>query len=158
MLEKIKRLRKLLYPFKYDDFKIITYYQWAKQLKKRKFYFLSKYFERKIYKKYHCIISADAVIDETVKIPHPTGIVIGAGCVIQKNVMIFQNVTIGRKDANIWEYPIIHENCVLYSNAVIIGKIEVAPNTIVGANSVLTKSTEKNSLYVGSPAKKVDRK
>lgn len=155
MLEKIKKMRKLLYPFKYDNFKILTYYQWAKQLKEKKHYFWSKYFERKIYKKYHCIIPADAVISSTVKIPHPTGIVIGAGSVIKENVTIFQNVTIGRKNADIWEYPIVNEDCTLYSNSVVIGNIELAPNTIVGANAVITKNTEKNSIYAGIPARKI---
>lgn len=154
----LKKLIKLWYPFKYQNYKIIQYHSMAQNLKKNKHYFLSRYFENKIYKKFHCIISADAIIDKSVKFPHPVGIVIGAGCTIKENVTIFQNVTIGRKEANIWEYPIINKNTIIYCNCVIIGKIEVAQNTIIGANSVLMTNTQKDSTYIGAPARKVDKK
>lgn len=54
-----------------------------------------------IYYKYHCDISASANIHESVRFPHPIGIVIGNGVSIGPNCSIYQNVTLGGWNATI---------------------------------------------------------
>ena len=49
--------------------------------------------------------------------------------------------------------PIIEENCIIYSGAVVIGDITIGKGTIIGANAVVTKDTPPNSVVGGVPAK-----
>jgi acetyltransferase-like isoleucine patch superfamily enzyme len=47
---------------------------------------------------------------------------------------------------------VIHKNCIIGSNSVIIGPCQMKENSALGALSLLKKNTEKNSLYYGVPA------
>ena len=154
MMKKLKELIKFFMPIRYKETKIIRYHRISKSLRLKKLNYLAEFFENKIYKKYNCIISSKATIGKNITFPHPLGIVIGEGAVIGNNVTIYQNVTIGRKDKDIPEYPQIKDNCVIYCNSVLLGGITINRGTIIGANSVLLKDTEENSIYVGIPAKR----
>ena len=46
----------------------------------------------------------------------------------------------------------------LFAGAKIIGAINVADNSIIGANAVLTQDTEKATIYVGVPARVLPNK
>lgn len=84
--------------------------------------------------------------------PHPIGIVIGSEAEIARNVVIYQNVTIGRKtlyESSGAGYPIIEENVVIYAGAVVAGGIRVGANSIIGANAVVTKDVPAGSMVVG---------
>lgn len=106
-----------------------------------------------IYYKWHCEISVKAHIDSSVVFPHPIGVVIGDGTTIGKNTVIFQNVTLGQKNDR---FPIVGNNCIIYSNSVLVGDIKVSDNTTVGAGSVVLSSTEEGSIYAGNPAKRLN--
>lgn len=88
------------------------------------------------------------------------GVVIHPMTTIGDNVRIYQHVTIGRTD--IWnDKPssnfsgiCIQDRVIICAGAVVLTKtsLVVGSGTIVGANSVLTKSTGVNEVWVGSPA------
>ena len=46
----------------------------------------------------------------------------------------------------------IHESCHIGARTVILPGVEIGPQTIVGANSVVTKSLPANSVCAGNPA------
>lgn len=48
---------------------------------------------------------------------------------------------------------IIRENCMVGMNTIILPNVEIGPNSIVGAGSVVTKDIPSNSVYGGNPAK-----
>ncbi len=106
-------------------------------------YTFQKYFCNQIPWKYHrCLI-----------FPHPIGIVIGSDARIAKNVVVYQNVTIGGRSFNCngpADYPRINENVVIYPGAVISGGITVGANSIIGPNATVTKDVPPNSLVVGN--------
>ena len=110
---------------------------------------LANYYVYKIFQKYNCYISPKAEIGNNVSFPHPTGIVIGEGVKIGENCTIYQNVTLGRKNKDIAEYPSIGNNVTIYCNSTIVGNIEVGENSIIGCNTVVLKSVEPNSKCVG---------
>lgn len=110
---------------------------------------LANYYAYKISKKYNCYISPSAEIGRNLILPHPTGIVIGEGVKVGNNCVIYQNVTLGRKNRDIAEYPTIGNNVIIYCNSTVIGKIKVGDNSIIGCNSVLLKSVEENSKCIG---------
>lgn len=122
------------------------------QLKHHKY--LSQMIKNHIYYKYHCDISPRAVIPSSVRFPHPIGIVIGGDTVIGNRCVIFQNVTFGAKfDCNGNEvFPVVEDNCRIYPNSCVIGNIIVKQGCVVGAGSIVTKSTEENGTYYGVAA------
>jgi serine O-acetyltransferase len=82
----------------------------------------------------------------------------GIGCVINKRskigerVLIGQNTTIGRS-LNPDDYPSIGNDVYISAGARIIGNIHVGNNVIIGANAVVNKDIEDNSIVAGVPAK-----
>ncbi len=113
-------------------------------------------------KKYNVYISPGAILDDSIEFPHPMNIVIGWGVHIEKNVTIYQGVTLGIKSKDHWNsssqqiyYPTIYENSVIYPNAVIVGNVFVNISNIISPNSVVIKNTDEFSIYSGNPAKKI---
>ena len=47
----------------------------------------------------------------------------------------------------------IHDNCFIGLNSIILPNVEVGPNSVIGAGSVVTKNVLANSVYGGNPAK-----
>lgn len=89
-------------------------------------------------------------------LPHPSGIVIGAwriGC----NVTIFQQVTLGAKEIDLYFTPsLLPEICdrvTVGAGAKVLGGIRLAENVIVGANAVVIKPVDKNLTVAGIPAR-----
>lgn len=111
--------------------------------------FLRKFFQRRIYYKYHCEVSPEAKIDISTQFVHPIGIVIGSNAVVSKNCMIYQQVTIGSNFNSDNSMPYIGEGCKIGAGAKLIGGIHIGKNCIIGANSVVTKSVPENSMVVG---------
>ena len=76
---------------------------------------------------------------------------------ICKNVVIFQNVTIGSnlkwsKVRRKWENvgtPILAENVVVADGAKILGPIVIGENTVIGAGALITKNIPANSIAYG---------
>jgi sugar O-acyltransferase (sialic acid O-acetyltransferase NeuD family) len=55
-------------------------------------------------------------------------------------------------------YCNIESYCYFGVNSTLVDHISVAQGTLVGAGSLILRNTEINSVYVGSPAKKIDGK
>lgn len=106
---------------------------------------------------YACEISDIAKIAGGVYIPHPIGIVIGDGVVIESGVHLHQQVTIGTKSADEKGYPIIRSGVYLGAGAKILGDIEIGENSKVGANSVVLKSVLPDKVVVGVPAREASK-
>jgi acetyltransferase-like isoleucine patch superfamily enzyme len=47
----------------------------------------------------------------------------------------------------------IHDNCFIGLNSIILPNVEIGPNSVVGAGSIVTKNVQANSVYAGNPAK-----
>lgn len=102
-----------------------------------------------------CHIKPTAVIHAGVSIPHATGIVIGEGAVIKAGCKIYQQVTLGADSKG--AFPVIDENTCIFAGAKIIGGIHIGSDSIVGANSVVLKDFDKNSVIAGVPAKLIKK-
>ncbi len=105
-------------------------------------------------------ISPLARISESVSFPHPVAIVIGDGCVVEANVRIYQNVTLGGARMGDWQagnYPTIGAGTVIFAGAVVVGNISIGKNCIIGANSVVLSDVPDNSVSVGAPARVVSQ-
>lgn len=133
----------------------VKYLSWLKQKNQR---MLGLILSRRLQRKYGVFLPYNALFDSTLVLRHPVGIIIGEGVRLGKNVIIFQNVTLGRSDTHIIAYPNIGDNTIIYSGAVILGNVKVGNNCIIGANAVVTKDVPDNSIAIGVPAILVPRK
>jgi serine O-acetyltransferase len=86
-------------------------------------------------------------------IPHPVGVVMAG--TVGSNVTLFSGCTIGGigKPGDAEGLPVVHDDCVVFTGARVLGPIVLGRGTRVGANSVVLKSTPPDSLAVGIPAR-----
>ncbi|WP_437582303.1 serine O-acetyltransferase EpsC [Paramicrobacterium sp. CJ85] len=87
-------------------------------------------------------------------IDHGMGVVIGETAVIGDDVMLYHGVTLGGKGGGKGKrHPTIGDGVTVGAGAKILGPIVVGNGCIVGANAVVTKDAEPQSVLVGVPAK-----
>lgn len=106
-------------------------------------------------------IHAGATIASPFFIDHATGIVIGETTVIEKNVKIYQGVTLGalsvtKEMKNEKRHPTVEKNVCIYANATILGgNTVIGENSIVGGNSWVTKSIPHDSIVLNTTTTEV---
>jgi serine O-acetyltransferase len=92
-----------------------------------------------------CEIEPIAKIGQGFHIFHPVGLVIG-NATIGKNANLFQNVTIGQNPLLNKLMPVIGDNVTIFAGAVVVGHLNIGSNSIIGANTVITRSIPENSV------------
>jgi serine O-acetyltransferase len=98
-------------------------------------------------------IHPSASIGTSVFLDHATGIIVGSFVVIGDEVTIYQNVTVGRKDASPGHAPRIGRGVLLSSGATILGDIDIGDFARIGAGSVVTSNVPAGCTAVGVPAR-----
>lgn len=71
---------------------------------------------------------------------------------IGEKFIIRNNTTIGNKNNDESQVPIIGNNVEIGVNTVIVGKIVIGDNVIIGAGSTVIKDVESNKIVAGNPA------
>ena len=108
-------------------------------------------------------IHPKAKIGKNLFIDHGMGVVIGETSEIGDNVTIYHMVTLGGiapsinsdSQREIKRHPTLMDNVVVGSGAQILGPVVIGSNAKIGANAVVTKDVQENSVMVGIPAKNV---
>ena len=108
-------------------------------------------------------IHPNAKIGKNLFIDHGMEVVIGETSEIGDNVTIYHMVTLGGispsinsdDQRNTKRHPTLMDNVVVGSGAQILGPVVVGKNAKIGANAVVTKDVDENSVMVGIPAKNV---
>lgn len=121
---------------------------------------LASFVANRLQKTQGVFISPKACFDTTLSLRHPVGIVIGEGVKLGKNVVIYQNVTLGGArlgDAKANNYPEIGDNTVIFAGAVVVGQVVVGNNCTIGANSVVISNIPDGCIAVGAPARVIKR-
>jgi len=119
-----------------------------------------KYSAQMIQMKMSTVFSVDihpaASLGKGLFLDHATGLVIGETAVIEDNVSILHEVTLGGtgKQKGI-RHPKIREGALLCAGAKILGNIEVGKGSKVGAGSVVLKDVPPKTTVVGVPARVV---
>ncbi len=93
-----------------------------------------------------------------VFIDHATGIVIGETAVVEDDVSILQNVTLGgtgKEDGD--RHPKIRRGALISVGAKVLGNIEVGERAKVAAGSVVLQAVEPGCTVAGVPAKPVGK-
>ena len=100
-----------------------------------------------------CHIAPDARIAGGLYLPHPTGIVIGAGTVVGAHATLFQQVTLGRRDPDRSEVPTLGDHCRISAGAKVLGGVTLGDRVTVGANAVVLSDIPAGHTAVGIPAR-----
>lgn len=148
--------RPLMYLFSGVDYRVKLYIRCIHYCKQQKKIRLAAIVANRLERKYGVFLSPKTDFHPSLRLRHPVGIVIGVGVKIGKDVIIYQNVTLGGArlgDGNSGKYPEIGDRTVIFSGAVIVGKIVIGKNCIIGANSVVLQNVPDNCTAVGAPAK-----
>jgi serine O-acetyltransferase len=101
-------------------------------------------------------IHAGAEIESPFFIDHATGIVIGETTVIEKNVKLYQGVTLGALSVSknlksTKRHPTVEKNVCIYANATILGgETVIGKNSIIGGNTWITKSIPAKSIVTNT--------
>jgi serine O-acetyltransferase len=97
-------------------------------------------------------------IGKGVFIDHGTGVIIGATAVIEDDVSILQNVTLGGTGKETGDrHPKIRHGVLIGAGAKILGNIEIGAGSRVAAGSVVLKSVPACTTVAGVPARVVGR-
>jgi serine O-acetyltransferase len=95
-----------------------------------------------------------AVIGSGVMLDHGTGIVIGETAVVEDDVSILQNVTLGGTGKECGDrHPKIRSGVLLGAGAKILGNIEIGAMSKVAAGSVVLKPVPPHCTVAGVPAR-----
>lgn len=99
-----------------------------------------------------------ATIGRRVFIDHGVGIVIGETAIVEDDVLIYQQVTLGGVSLEKGKrHPTIKSGAILGAGAKILGNIVVGENAKIGANSVVVKNVPDNCTAIGVPARIIAR-
>lgn len=84
---------------------------------------------------------------------HGIGTVIGYDVKTEGLVKIYQGVTLGgnnnkmlEREGRIFSQPWLKQNVIIYANSTIIGPVIISENSIVGANSFISKDIPHNTI------------
>ena len=118
---------------------------------------LALFLQSRISQKFAVDIHPAARIGKGIMLDHGTGIVIGETAVVEDDVSIMQDVTLGGTGKESGDrHPKIRRGVLLSLGAKILGNIEIGEYSRVGAGSVVLKSVPPRCTAVGVPAKLVN--
>src|SRR5262249_241664 len=103
---------------------------------------------------FQCDIHPAAKIGRGVFLDHATGLVVGETAVIEDDVSMLHDVTLGGTGKQ-WEdrHPKIRYGVMIGAGAKILGNIEVGPCARIAAGSVVLRSVPPKTTVAGVPAK-----
>ena len=117
---------------------------------------LAQYIQSQISKILRIDIHPLAIIGEKLLIPDCSGIVIGATAVVENNVTIYSNVTLGGSGKDSEDrHPKVRSNVYIGSGAQLLGNIEIGAGSNIAPDSVVLKPLPANSKVAGVPARLV---
>jgi acetyltransferase-like isoleucine patch superfamily enzyme len=118
-----------------------------------------------------------------LKLARKWGVEVGEGCVllhckfgsepylvtIGNHCLIAPGVQFVTHDAGIWVFEedyatpatkfgpvVVHDNCMIGINSIIMPGVEIGPSSVVGAGSVVARDVPPNTVYAGNPAKYIE--
>ncbi|MBO7466327.1 MAG: serine acetyltransferase [Bacteroidaceae bacterium] len=108
-------------------------------------------------------IHPGAVIGNWFAIDHGTGVVIGETSIIGDHVKIYQGVTLGARSfpldengkpiKNNLRHPILGDNVIVYSNATILGRVNIGNGATIGGNLWVTEDVPEGAVLVQADRK-----
>ena len=138
----------------YKGFQGLAAYRAANCLWKNDRHTMSLFIQNRASEVFGVDIHPAAEILGGVMIDHATGAVIGETAKIDKNVSIFQGVTLGGKGNERGDrHPKIQSGVSIYASSTVLGNITIGKNSTIAAGSLVLKDVDPNTTVAGIPAK-----
>ena len=103
--------------------------------------------------KYGIVTPSSIEIGRGLNIVHGGGVFLNCES-IGDNFTVFQGVTLGKKAGNTNEgFPIVGDNVMVCTGAVVVGHVKLGNGCVVGANSFVSHDVPPKTLVAGVPAK-----
>ena len=103
-------------------------------------------------------IHPGCVMGRGIMFDHATGIVVGETSVIEDNVSIMQQVTLGGTGNDKGDrHPKIRSGVLISTGAKVLGNIEIGEGAKIGAGSVVLNDVRAHTTVVGVPARIVGK-
>ena len=119
---------------------------------------LATYLQNQISVSCQVDIHPAARIGRGIMLDHATGIVIGETAVVENDVSILQDVTLGGTGKECGDrHPKIREGVMIGAGAKVLGNIEVGEGAKIASCSVVLQSVPPHTTAAGVPAKIVGR-
>ncbi len=119
---------------------------------------LAKHLQSRMSEVFGIDIHPNAQIGRRVMLDHGTSIVIGETTVIEDDVSMLQEVTLGgtgKEDGD--RHPKVRRGVLIGAGAKVLGNIEIGEGAKVGAGSIVLADVEPYTTVVGVPARTVAR-
>ena len=119
---------------------------------------LAHFFQNRISEVFGVDVHPAARIGRSFFLDHGTGVVIGETAVIEDNVSMLQQVTLGGTGKESGDrHPKVRAGVLVSAGAKILGNIEVGEGAKVGAGSVVLEDVPPHTTAVGVPARIVGK-
>ena len=143
-------IQPLLY---YKGFLAISTYRISHQLWKNNRKSLALYFQSLASEVFAVDIHPAARIGCGIFLDHATSFVVGETAIIEDNVSILHEVTLGGtgKESGA-RHPIIRTGVMIGAGAKILGRVEIGANSKIGAGSVVLQDVPPHQTAAGVPA------
>jgi len=138
----------------YKGFHAITNYRISHILWKQERTALAYYFQSIGNEIFQVDVHPASQIGCGILLDHATSFVVGETGIIEDNVSILHEVTLGGtgKESGL-RHPIVRTGVLIGAGVKILGRVEVGSNSKVGAGSVVLEDVPPNVTVVGVPAK-----
>jgi serine O-acetyltransferase len=121
--------------------------------------FLATYLQNRVSEIYGVDIHPAARIGAGILMDHATGIVVGETSVIEDNVSILHEVTLGGTGKQSGDrHPKVRQGVLIGAGAKILGNVEIGEGSKIGAGSVVLDSVPPHCTVAGVPARIVARR
>src|SRR5476651_1345563 len=118
---------------------------------------MALFFQSRISELFNVDIHPAAKLGKGIMIDHANGVVIGETAVVEDDVSMLHDVTLGGTGKESGDrHPKVRRGVLLSLGAKILGNIEVGEYSRVGAGSVVLKSVPPGCTAVGVPAKLIN--
>ncbi|HWC62935.1 MAG TPA: serine O-acetyltransferase [Rhizomicrobium sp.] len=143
----------------YKGFHALESYRIAHWLWTRGRSAMALFFQSRISQLFAVDIHPAARMGRGIMIDHATGVVIGETAVVDDDVSIMQDVTLGGTGKESGDrHPKVRRGVLISLGAKILGNIEIGENARIGAGSVVLTSVPAGCTAVGVPAQLVNCK
>ena len=155
VLERDPAAKTMLVPFLFfKGFQVLQSYRVAHWLWRRERKILAFHLQSRISRCFSVDIHPAAVIGQGVMLDHAHGIVVGETAVIEDNVSILHNVTLGGTGKEKGDrHPKIRTGVMIGAGAKILGNIEIGECARVAAGSLVLKDVPPHVTVAGVPAR-----
>ena len=142
----------------YPGIRVLFWYRIAHFMAFHRLYTIAGFLSQHAAKVTGISISPEAKIGKRVFIDHGIGVVVGATAMIEDDVTILHDVTLGvRRAVEGRRHPYVKKGAFIGANAQLLGTITIGAFSKVGAGAIVLNNVADKTTVVGNPAQTVNK-